>query len=239
MLNPKVLEGSSKHSLYKVLGAIALLWALANLGYYLIFYVFGSGLSYNSAPVAIAFYFLVWVFLSIFYFWKLFSRWFTLDSLIWVYGALSLAFAACIWELLYIFSLFPALRGPELAPYTDILFATPWYFLPKAIEIWVQQILISILILEFYVHFRSLKKVIVGYALCFGGAHVLLFSLTGAPTLYALFMTTGAVLSSLLFPYLILRVKGGFVYTYVLHLLFYIFLAMFLHTWPPPGYIGA
>jgi hypothetical protein len=215
------------------------LWALANLGYYLIFYVFGSGLSYNSAPVAIAFYFLVWVFVSIFYFWKLFSRWFTLDSLIWVYGALSLAFAACIWELLYIFSLFPVLRGPELAPYTDILFATPWYFLPKAIEIWVQQILISILILEFYVHFRSLKKVIAGYALCFGGAHVLLFSLTGAPTQYALFMTTGAVLSSFLFPYLILRVKGGFVYTYVLHLLFYIFLAMFLHAWPPPGYIGA
>jgi hypothetical protein len=50
-------------------------------------------------------------------------------------------------------------------------------------------------------------------------------------------MTGGAFVSSLIFPFLILRVRGGFVYAYMIHFIFYVILAMLLHAWPPPGYV--
>jgi len=223
--------------LYIVLGEIAALWVLANVGYYTILPIFGYQLSYNSAPIVIAGYFLLWALISIVNFWELFKKHFKAKYHIWTYGILSLGSAALIWGLLYLFSFLPILKGPHLAPYTDILFATPWYFLPKSVEILVQQTLIAVLILEFYFRFNSLKETIISYAICFGGAHVLLFYIGSAPTQYAVIMTLGSLLSSLIFPYLILRVRGGFVYSYMIHLVFYILLAILLHTWPLPGYI--
>lgn len=231
--------GTLSTPLYSVLGTIAGLWTLVSIGYYIILPILGFELSYNSAPIVIAIYYIVWAVISILYFWKLFSRWLIIDSRIWRYAVLSLLCAEAIWILLYILTLFPALEGPLLTPYTDIIFATPWYFLPKSTEVLVQQILITILVLEMYYRFHTLKNVILGYAICFGGAHVLLFMFLDAPTPYALIITISAFLSSFVFPYLILRVRAGFIYSYVIHLLFYILLAMALHTWPPFGYIGA
>lgn len=222
--------------LYKVVGEIAALWTLANVGYYVILPVLDYQLSYNSAPIVIAGYFLLWALISTLYFWNLLKKNVAKNYHIWVYGILSLGSAALIWGLLYLFSFLPIQQGPNLSAYTDILFATPWYFLPKSIEILVQQILITVLVLEFYSRFNSLKETAVSYAICFGGAHILLFSINGAPTLYALMMTVGSVLSALVFPYLILRVRRGFVYSYMIHLVFYILLAMLLRTLPLYGY---
>jgi hypothetical protein len=154
-----------------------------------------------------------------------------------LYGGLSIVSAGVMWGLLYLFSKFSIPSGPILSPYTDILFATEWYFLPKSIEILVQQLLVTVLVLELFFRFHTLKKVVIGYVLCFGGAHIVLYLLNGAPTPYALIMTGGAFLSSSVFPYLMLRVKGGFVYAYLIHFAFYVVLAMLLHTWPPPGYV--
>ena len=225
-----------KSPLYQVLGNIAALWALAMVGYYVIFPLFGYELSYNSDPIRIAFYFLFWGIVSMAYFWNLFSKWLVVNSHIWLYLALSLGFSTVLLGLLYVFSQFPTTQGPLLAPYTDILFATPWYFLPKSMEILVQQILITILVLELHYRFHSFKAVLTGYVVCFGGAHVLLFLATGAPTLHATIMTLGAVFSTFVFPYFILRIKGGFVYSYAIHFAFYLLLAMVLHTLPPIGY---
>jgi len=219
-----------------VLGIIAIIWALANTGYYYILPALGYSLDYNISPIPIALYFLLWTIVSIFYFIKLFRQWLVFDYHIWIYGLTSLACAGLIVALLQIFAKFPSLYGPTLAPFTDILFATPWYFLPKAVEIWLQQILIVILILELHFRYQSIYKVILGYALCFGGIHIAFFAVSEAPTTFASIMTIGAVTSALIFPYLILKVRGGFVFAYVIHLVFYILLAMFLHSWPPPGF---
>jgi len=227
-----------KDPFYGVLGNIIALWVLAVAGYYIIFPFFGYELSYNAEPIRIAGYFLFWGAVSMAYFWKLFSKWLVASAHIWVYFALSLGFAGVLLGLLYIFAQLPAPQGASLAPNTDILFATPWYFLPKSAEILVQQILITILVLDLHYRFHSFKSVLMGYALCFGGAHVLLFLITGAPTPYATIMTLGALFSTFIFPYLILRVRGGFVYAYAIHFAFYILLAMILHTLPPPGYGG-
>ncbi|HBD25001.1 MAG: hypothetical protein A2566_00435 [Candidatus Zambryskibacteria bacterium RIFOXYD1_FULL_40_13] len=47
----------------------------------------------------------------------------------------------------------------------------------------------------------------------------------------------GAFLSSFVFPYLMLRVRGGFVYAFMIHFVFYILIAILLHARPPPGYV--
>lgn len=230
------IEQATNAPLYKTLGKITILWSIANAGYYWIIPLFGYQLSYNSTPIGMAFYFFVWAVISIFVFWDLFSTWLEPDSHIWLYSGLSLGFSILISILLYGFSFFTTLKGLVSAPYTDILFATPWYFLPKSTEILLQQILITALILAFYNRFASLKKVALGYILIFGSAHVVLFILNGAPTPYATIMTVGAMISGLFFPYLLLRSKGGFVYNYALHFSFYLILAVTFHLLPPPGY---
>lgn len=226
------IEDKPHIPLYRTLGEVAALWTVANMGYYIVLPLFGFQLSYNSAPIVIACYFLLWAIISTLFFWDLFKKNITEKHYVWTYGLLSLGSAGLIWGMLYLFSFLPAPQVPLLSFNTDILFSTPWYFLPKSIEILVQQILIAVIVLEFYSRFNSLKETVISYAICFGGAHVLLFSLNGAPTPYALMMIIGSILSALIFPYLILRVRGGFIYAYVIHLVFYIILATLLRTLP-------
>ncbi len=237
MPSEKVLPHHLTDPLHMIFGEMAGLWLFANLGYFLIFPALGLGLSYNTSPIVIAVYFLSWAGITLFYFWDLFALWLPVRNQIWLYVVLSLGFGALVWGLLYVFSFLPALNGFHLTPSTDILFANPWYFLPKSAEVLMQQLLITVLVLVLSFRLHSLKKVIVGFALCFGGAHLLLFSIPDTVTAYALIMTIGSFLSALVFPYLIVRVRGGFVYSYAIHLLFYIFLAMLLHAWPPPNYL--
>lgn len=230
-------EDNIKAPLYVVLGRIAGFWIMANAGYFLLFPIFGVELSYNESPIIFAAYFAIWAAISAYDFRELFETLLSARSRIWKYAALSLFCAALVWMLLYVLSLIPQLTGPVLAPYSDLLFATPWYFLPKSIEVLMQQILITALIFALAVRFHSLKKIMIGYAATFGLAHLLLF-VAGAPGPYVSIMTAAALISTLVFPYLILRVRGGFVIAYSVHLIFYIVLAMILHSWPPPMYIG-
>lgn len=215
---------------------VAGFWTLANIGFYVLFPALGYELDYNAEPLYIAAYFLVCSALCMYYYWPLFKDSLVLDGRIKAESVISLGFAMVIWGLLYFFSFFPTLKGPALAPYTDILLATPWYFAPKMAEILLQQLLITVLVLVLYDQLRSLYRVIVGYAVAFGGAHVLLYALSAGPSQHATFMTLGALASAFVFPYLLLRVRGGFMYTYAIHVLFYIALVLVLHTWPPPGY---
>jgi hypothetical protein len=224
--------------LYEVVGTVAAFWAAANVGYHLLFPALGYSLSYNLSPVAIALYYFAWSLVSFAYFYRLFRSWAPSTERLWLYGAQSLAFAATIGALIYALSLLPSLRGPALAPYTDLLFVTPWYFLPKAFEVLMQQILITTLVLEFYARFRSFSLTLSAYAFTFVGAHIFLFALGSAPAAYSLSITLWAAASTWVFPYLLLRVKSGFVYTYAIHLTSYIILAAILRAFPPSGYFG-
>lgn len=222
--------------LYTILGKVTALWAVANVGYFLFAPVFGYDASYNASPIQMAVYFLFWVGVSVWVFWDLFRPRFARTSLLWAYGGLCLLAAALVWGLVYTFSFLPALQGPVLAPYTDLLLATPWYFLPKAAELLMQQVLIAALVWGLWHHFHSLPRVVLSYSVLFGGGHVMLFLLSSAPTPHATAMTLAALISALVFPYLLLRVRGGFIYSYLIHFVFYIALALVLHAWPPPGY---
>jgi hypothetical protein len=87
-----------------------------------------------------------------------------------------------------------------------------------------------------YTKYGTIKKAALGYIVIFDSAHIILFSLSGSPLPFAVIMTSGAIFSGFVFPYLILKFRSGFIYTYTLQFLFYIVIAALLKIYPPPGY---
>jgi len=229
-------KNQNQKSLFRIFFEIVAVWTVANIGYYTVIPYFGFQISYNSSPIAISIYFFLWSVFCAIYFREVYLRKFRADSRIWLYGFLSLASALLLFGLVKTFSLMPELYGPILSTYTDLVLATPWYFLPKALEILVQQLLLTVLIIELASKFHTLQKVVFYYLLAFAGAHILQFYISSAPAQYAVVFTISAMLSAFVFPYLILRIRGGFIYVYMIHFLFYILLSIVLHVFPPPGY---
>jgi hypothetical protein len=102
---------------------------------------------------------------------------------------------------------------------SDLFVATPWYFLPKSIDILYQQLLIAALVLSLGSRF-SVRATSIIYTGLFAAAHLLLFfGGQFSPATYL--MLLGAIASGALFPYLLLKVRHGFIYTYAIHWMFY------------------
>lgn len=221
--------------LYRTIAEIASLWAAAEIGYRVILPLLGYGIGYNEYPIAIALYYGVWFVVSLVWFKDLLSH-IRFERRASIYAVSCIGFGLIAWAAFEYLATRGTLEGPPLAPYTDMLFATPWYFLPKSVEILVQQTLIAALVLALHSHVRSMTRLSAIYAITFGGTHFVLYALSGAPTPYALVMTLGATASSLIFPRLIVEVKSGFLYAYMIHVLYYILFVLLTRTWPPPGY---
>ncbi|MFZ2522736.1 MAG: hypothetical protein WAX44_02735 [Minisyncoccia bacterium] len=223
--------------LYVIFGRVVAIWTLANIGYYLILPSLGFSLSYNTSPFAIALYFFLWICITIYFFWDIFLVEIKKNTSIWIEIFQSFALVCFYLTLVYFFSKLPALDKP-LPPYPDLFFASALYFLPKSVEILVQQLLIAVMVLVLSSRFQNLKSIVLGFATTFGGAHIALYVLNNSAISYSILMTLSAFLSSLIFPYLILRVQNGFIYSYLIHFLFYFLLATFFHIFPPPGYLA-
>lgn len=220
---------------HEVVGVITAFWTVALTGHHILLPALGFSSSYNTSPIANAVYYALFSLLATAYFWKLFRSWATSDIAIWRDLGLSLLTAVGI--ALGILFITTASR-PSVIVSVDLFFATPWYFLPKAFDVLFQQILISTLILEIYARTRSLNNTVILYAMLFALAHIALFGWNGAPLLYSGPITLWSFASALVFPYLLLRVRSGFVYNYAIHLSSYIVLAMIWHTWLTPGTFG-
>jgi hypothetical protein len=214
--------------LYVVLGRISAIWTLANIGYYVGLPFLGFNLSYNTSPFAISIYFFLWI---------VYGKWFEKNDEIWREVFVSLGLILFSLTITYYFSRLPEL-DIAIPPYGDLFSASALYFLPKSVEILVQQLLIAVLVLILFDKFKSLKSLMLGFSLCFGGAHIALYFLNGANFAYSFLMTASAFASSLIFPYLIVRVRDGFIYSYMIHYLYYVLLATIFHIFPPPGFFA-
>lgn len=230
------MQPSARTPLYQVVLEVAALWLVANVGYYLFLPPLGINLSYNDSPFLLGAYFLAWLLAALVVFRDLLYEQLNFEKRIWVYLVQSFVFGSILYFALDVLSTFPTPKGMVLIPYSDIIFSTPYYFIPKAAEVLVQQVLIAALVAALSKVLSSVRGVSLAYAFLFGGAHALTYFLLGAPAPYGLVVTLGAFLSAAAFPYLILKVRSGFVYAYMLHLLFYVAAALAIHSWPPPGY---
>jgi hypothetical protein len=98
--------------------------------------------------------------------------------------------------------------------------ATPWYFLPKSIDILFQQLLVVALVLALAAQQYSVRRISVYCAIGFGLAHALL-AFGGVPVGYVIRFMLSAAAFGFLFPYLILRVPNGLAYSYIVHWVYY------------------
>jgi hypothetical protein len=205
---------------------MAALWIVSDVGYYFLLPELGVQPNYNSGPIAVTLYYAFWVGIAVITFWPLYitwpryGHWATFQNPLASYIVWSLAFAGCLLFAAYVLPMLPSVHWKESWTPPEVITATPWYFLPKSIEILFQQLLVVALVLALAAEHCSLRKISVCCALAFGGAHALL-AFGGVPIGYVIRFMISAAAFGLVFPYLILRVRNGLAYSYIVHWLYY------------------
>ena len=200
---------------------IASVWIFADIGYYTLLPVAGFDGGYNGSPIALTVYYSIWTIIALFAFWDLLHTRPIIEKRKTTYILLLLGSAMVAVYLYYVLPLLPDITWtPSWMPPSELLHASPWYFLPKSIDILLQQVLVLALVLSFYVENYNIKTISTWCAMLFGGAHLLL-AVGGGGFIYAAVFTIVAVVSSFIFPYLMLEKRNGFIYSYFLHWLFY------------------
>jgi hypothetical protein len=138
----------------------------------------------------------------------------------------------------YVLPALPPFDPPGGLSPPELPLATPWYFLPKSVEILLQQLLVVALVLTLAAENCSLRRISLCCAALFGGAHILLAFGDVSWAYVARFASLAAVFG-LVFPYLILRVPNGFAYSYVVHWGYYAATLLMARTFGPGGLLNA
>ncbi|HWU24282.1 MAG TPA: hypothetical protein VN086_00840 [Candidatus Paceibacterota bacterium] len=204
----------------RVIVAVAAIWFASDIGYYLIRSLIGRDSSYSANPFTLAAYYLFWVCVAFIAFWNLYKKWRMVTFDLSMIGIIALIAFLVAGYITFIFPNFAPIHWLSyIKPPPEIFTASPWYFLPKSIEIILQQLLVAAMVLALDARGYTMREVADWSATLFGGAHLaLVFGQTFA---YMVFFTLCATVAGFIFPYLLLRVKNGFLYTYTLHWTFY------------------
>jgi hypothetical protein len=203
---------------------IAAIWIVSDVGYYFLLPALGVDPNYNAGSIAITLYYVFWAGIAVITFWPLYSRWTTgwatFENRLTSYLVWSLAFAGCTLFAAFVLPALPPTAWTQPFTQPEVRAATPWYFLPKSVDILFQQLLVVALVLTLAARQYSIGRIAVHCAALFGGMHVLL-AFGDVPWGYVIrFMVAAAVFGSV-FPHLILRVPNGLAYSYVVHWLYY------------------
>ena len=201
---------------------IAAIWVASDLGYYFLLPALGVTPDYNAGSVAITLYYVFWVGIAVIAFWPQYAswprytRWATFENRLASIVVWFLAFAGAVLFVGYVLPALPAFVPPEGSNPPELPLATPWYFLPKSIDILFQQLLVVALVLTLSARNYSLRKISITCAVLFGTAHLLL-AFGDVPWGYVARFAVLAAVFGFAFPYLILRVPNGLAYSYVTH----------------------
>ncbi|MFO1184488.1 MAG: hypothetical protein U1E56_06855 [Bauldia sp.] len=212
---------------------VSAIWVGSDLGYYLVLPRLGVDPNYNASPIVITAYYCFWIGVTIIALWPTYrlwarvSRWPTFQSrmeslLVW-----TLAFIASVAFVAYGVPALPELAWDgSWAP--EFVRAGPLYFLPKSADILLQQLLVLAFVVALAAQQLSTLRMSLLSAALFGGAHVLLF-FGDVPLRYVVRFMISAAAFGLVFPYLILRVRHGLAYSYMVHWAYYAFSVVLPH----------
>jgi hypothetical protein len=212
--------------LFKVIAQIVLVWVASDLGYYFLLPALGIQPTYNDASMAIAIYYVFWIGIAVITFWPLYrswsryGRWKTFGNRLTSYALWTGFFIVVVGFSVYVLPELPAVSWKESWRPPEFIVATPFYFLPKSIDILFQQLLVVALVLALAAQNLSLRRISIYCSLAFGGIHVLL-AFGDEPLRYVVRFMIAASLFGLLFPLLILRVPNGLAYSYAVHWAYY------------------
>ncbi len=223
---PPVQPTPQKNELLWTLIQIAAIWLVSDIGYYFLLPAIGAQANYSSGSLAVTLYYAFWIGIAVITFWPLYvtwtryAAWDTFDSRLASYIVWSLSFGGCILFAAYVLPLLPPIHWKESWDPPEFVLASPLYFLPKSFEILFQQLLIVALVLTLSAQQCSIRRISICSALAFGGTHALL-AFGGVPVGYVIRFMLSAAAFGFIFPYLLLRVRNGFAYSYVIHWLYY------------------
>ena len=216
----------------RIIAPVAAIWVASDLGYYLVLPRLTSPVAYNAAPVTIALYYLFWVGVTVAAFRPVYRQWRPFRGR---WCGLLPFFASIAALFVFAFTVLPSLPSIKVDADWDppeLLFATSWYFLPKAVDILFQQLLVVVLVLSFAAERCRMVTMSLCCAGLFGGTHLLL-AFGGVPAGYVIRFTLVAAAFGLAFPYLILRVPNGFAWSYLTHWSYYAISVALAHTISP------
>lgn len=209
-----------------VIGLVGGLWLLSDLGYYFLLPALGVTPDYNNTGMAVSLYYAYWIGLAAILFWPVYATW-PRHSNARMFGRPVQSIV--VWTLFYLAAVgYVGWVLPMLPPFDptgridapDLPRASPWYFLPKSVDILFQQMLVVALVLTLAGTGMRLRRIALTTALLFGASHVLLL-LGGSPVGYVARFTVTATIFGFFFPWLLLRVRNGLAYSYMLHWVFY------------------
>lgn len=216
-------DRTARHTLQTFLVAAAI-WTAATLSYFWLLGPLGVEDGLNDAAVFYAAFYAVWAGVAFLSFRRSHFGWLTADMMR-RYIRPGILLAVVLFGI-------AAIGIPSLP---DLPFGSPdgpphpfdmssAYFLPKSAEILLQQLLIAVIAIELKSRQLTDIKVAALVALLFGGAHVMLVYIYPEPVIIVRLTAAGSLLGALA-PWLMLRLRGGFLVSYTVHWGFYAWLA--------------
>lgn len=207
-------------------------WITADAGYYLLLPLLGLRTGYNVEPVAIALYYAVWVAIALPVFWPLYRNWPTSENPVLTHIVLIGLLGGIVLFAVHGLPALPKVVWTESWEPPELMRVTAWYFVPKAIEILFQQMLVAALVLALAAGGYAVRSISLACAVLFGTMHTLL-AFGGMPLGYVVRFVVAATAFGYVFPQLLLRVPNGLACCYVLHWLYYLVTIVMVHTLSP------
>lgn len=99
---------------------------------------------------------------------------------------------------------------------TSFLLMNNFYLWAKPFDVFLQQLLIVLLVTKLHQYKLTLKQITWLFVLGFGVIHI--FQIFKTDIIIGLAFTFGAIISSFIYPYMILKVRNGYIYNFMIHL---------------------
>lgn len=99
---------------------------------------------------------------------------------------------------------------------TSFLLMNNFYLWTKPFDVFLQQLLIILLVTKLHEYKLTLKQITMLFVLGFGVIHI--FQIFKTDIIIGLAFTLGAIISSFIYPYMILKVRNGYIYNFMIHM---------------------
>jgi hypothetical protein len=207
------------------LAICAALWIASFAGYFWLVPVLDAPDGYNDAPVAFALYYAAWVAVTIVAFRRTHFAFLNADVLRKNIGPVVIVALILYVAVTQGIPNLPGQRIDTLAGPSEVYEAGSSFFLPKSVEIVFQQVLIVAILLALSTSGLSVARMSLLVGLLFGGFHLTLLYVYAEPS-FAYRYAIAATVFGAMVPYMILKIRHGYLLSYGIHWCFYVWLAL-------------